>query len=124
MGIRSVAARAAAVGMTLVAAAGITTATAEPASAHYSQCPADQFCYWDHSSYEGAFGYFRGSVSNVGDRMNDRMTSYWNRTNYWISVYEHSNYRECMLTIPPGGSSAAVAPQFNDKMTSFRLGAC
>lgn len=118
------AARVSVLGAALVATAGLGTVAAAPASAHYSQCPENRFCIWEHSSYEGMFASYGGSNSNIGSTMNDRMTSYWNRTDQWVSVYDHSNYGACMLVIPPGGSDPAVSSQFNDKMTSLRFGQC
>lgn len=110
-------------GAALLAVSGIL-ASGTPASAHWSQCPDNEFCFWDNSNYEGIFAYSSEAQPNVGDRMNDVMTSYWNRTDGWISVYKDSNYGQCMLSIPPGGSSPNVGNQHNDEMTSFRPGAC
>ncbi|MDG9703260.1 peptidase inhibitor family I36 protein [Streptomyces sp. DH37] len=94
------------------------------ASAHYSQCPEGAFCVWEHSGYEGRFAYSTGAQPNIGSYMNDRMTSYWNRTNEYISVYNHQSYGSCMLVVPPGGSDAVVDPALNDRMTSFRPYRC
>ncbi|MFI9624498.1 peptidase inhibitor family I36 protein [Streptomyces sp. NPDC052042] len=102
--------------------AGTASMTASPAAADSDQCPSGSFCVWEQSSYRGDFRHYTSSNPNVGDYMNDRMTSYWNRTGKTVSVYEHSNYVGCMFTIAPGKSEAAVASHFNDKMTSLRIG--
>ncbi|MFD5494773.1 peptidase inhibitor family I36 protein [Streptomyces sp. NPDC001812] len=106
----------------LALTAGTVFLTASPAAADYTQCPSGSFCVWEQSSYRGDFRHYTSSNPNVGDYMNDRMTSYWNRTGKTVSVYEHSNYVGCMFTVAPGGSEAAVASHFNDKMTSLRVG--
>ncbi|WP_030423421.1 peptidase inhibitor family I36 protein [Streptomyces sp. SCSIO 75703] len=102
--------------------AATATMTAHPVAADSGQCPSGSFCVWEQSSYRGDFRHYTSSNPNVGDYMNDRMTSYWNRTGKTVSVYEHSNYVGCMFTIAAGKSEAAVASHFNDKMTSLRIG--
>ncbi|MFE2290136.1 peptidase inhibitor family I36 protein [Streptomyces sp. NPDC059452] len=106
----------------LTVTAGTAALTAPPAAADADQCPSGSFCVWEQSSYRGDFRHYTASNPNVGNYMNDRMTSYWNRTGRTVSVYEHSNYVGCMFSVAPGGSEAAVASHFNDKMTSFRVG--
>lgn len=102
--------------------AGAATLVGNPAVADSEQCPNGSFCVWEQSSYRGDFRHYTASNPNVGDYMNDRMTSYWNRTGKTVAVYEHSNYVGCMFSVKPGGSEAAVASHFNDKMTSLRVG--
>ncbi|GAA1007841.1 hypothetical protein STXM2123_3490 [Streptomyces sp. F-3] len=106
----------------LTAAMGAAALTTPPAAADADQCPPGSFCVWEHSSYRGDFRHYTSSTPNVGEYMNDRMTSYWNRTGKTVSVYEHANYVGCMITIAPGRAEAAVASHFNDKMTSLRVG--
>ncbi|QXE38778.1 peptidase inhibitor family I36 protein [Streptomyces sp. GMY02] len=106
----------------LTVAAGTVSLTAPPAAADPNQCPSGSFCVWEQSSYRGDFRHYTTSNPNVGNYMNDRMTSYWNRTGKTVSVYEHGNYVGCMISIPQGRSEAAVASHFNDKMTSLRVG--
>ncbi|MCX4870123.1 peptidase inhibitor family I36 protein [Streptomyces sp. NBC_00825] len=102
--------------------AGAASMTASPAVADSDQCPSGSFCVGEKSSYRGDFRNYTSSNPNVGDYMNDRMTSYWDRTGITVSVYEHSNYVGCMFTIGPGKSEAAMASHFNDSMTSLRIG--
>ncbi|MFI8194156.1 peptidase inhibitor family I36 protein [Streptomyces sp. NPDC085946] len=103
---------------------GAVVALGGNANAGSNQCPVGEFCIWEHSSYQGRFAYSSEPQPNVGAYMNDRMTSYWNRTNTWISTYNHENFGDCMLVIPPGGASPAVPSQFNDDLTSFKPGQC
>ncbi|MDT0268708.1 peptidase inhibitor family I36 protein [Streptomyces sp. DSM 44915] len=122
MSKRTAAPRWLAVGAAIAFATGTATLSAQPALADSSQCASGSFCVWEKSSYAGEFLQSSGSVTNVGNGMNDRMTSYWNRTNQTVSVYEHDNHTGCMFSIAPGESEAAVASHFNDKMTSFKVG--
>jgi hypothetical protein len=108
--------------LTLGAALTLTTFSGGPAAAHYSQCPDNEFCIWDDSSYEGRFAYSSEPQPNVGDYMNDRMTSYWNRTDNWVTVYSNDKFQGCLLTVPPGYSDAAINWTINDMVTSFRPG--
>lgn len=106
----------------LAVVVGTASMTAPTAAADPNQCPAGSFCVWEQSSYQGDFRHYTSSTPNVGDYMNDRMTSYWNRTGKTVSVYEHSNYTGCMFSARSGQSEAAVPSHFNDKMTSLRVG--
>lgn len=118
-------------------ASALTLVVTPTASASYSQCPAGYFCMWENSSYTGMFYASPGSVSNVGG-FNDKATSFWNRTNTWVTAYANSNYgtySECSMggclgtgcaAFGPGSSSAAIPSSsgisFNDKVSSFRVG--
>lgn len=109
--------------LTLAAAAGMSLAATGTASALPEQCADKHFCVWEHTGYQGRFFSATGSVANIGPDMNDRTTSYWNRTNSWITLYNDSGYGgACLESVPPGGSSYNVSPSVNDRMTSFRTG--
>lgn len=123
MGSKNITSRLWAVGTILTVTMGTAIVIAPPSTADSSQCSSGSFCVWENSSYSGRFLQSGSSSSNVGDAMNDRMTSYWNRTNQTVAVYEHSNYVGCMLSVAPGSSEAAVHSGFNDRMTSFKVGA-
>ncbi|MEU5098585.1 peptidase inhibitor family I36 protein [Streptomyces sp. NPDC020996] len=115
--------RLSATGAAALAAVAIGALSAPPAAAASSDCQPGWFCMWDDSSYRGRWlSSPAQNVSNVGTYMNDRMTSYWNRTDQWITVYYDSGYRGCLFAIPPGGSDAAVDPDLNDRVTSFAVG--
>lgn len=119
---RKIASRLASIGAALTFAVATAGLAAVPAAADSSQCSAGNFCVWEHSSYTGKFLQSKSSVSNVGNDFNDKMTSYWNRTDKTVAVYQHDKYTGCMFSIGPGKSEAAVASHFNDKMTSFKVG--
>ncbi|WP_434444037.1 peptidase inhibitor family I36 protein [Lentzea sp. E54] len=115
----------------LLAAVSAAFVAPQSASAHYSQCPAGGFCMWEHSNYEGMFYNTYSSDANV-DGFNDKATSFWNRSNVWVTVHQHANfesdaYAPCVgcppavycAVIAPGASSWSVG-EFNDKATSVR----
>ncbi|MFD9053537.1 peptidase inhibitor family I36 protein [Streptomyces zaomyceticus] len=104
--------------------AGTTVMSATDASAAYSQCPVNEFCIWDNSGYDVLLAYSSKPQPNVGDGRNDRMTSYWNQTDMWISIYDHEDFSRCMLRVEPGGSDAVVDSKINDRLTSFKPGYC
>ncbi len=80
--------RLTATGAATLAAVAIGALGAPPATAATSDCLPNSFCMWDDSSYRGRYIVSPAqNISNVGTDMNDRMTSYWNRTDQWITVY-------------------------------------
>lgn len=116
----------------LFLALGLTLAMTPTAGAHYSQCTTNRFCLWEHSSYNGKFYSSTGSVARVGTSFNDLATSAWNRTPYWVTVFEHDDHvpgSVCNVTLcfklcyvlPPGGSTAAFPTPFNDRASSFAV---
>ncbi|AZK97824.1 MULTISPECIES: peptidase inhibitor family I36 protein [Streptomyces] len=108
--------------LTLSATAALTATGAGTAAADVNQCPPGEFCLWEHSSFTGRFAYSSEPQANVGDHMNDRLTSYWNRTNNWISLYDDSNFSGCLISISPGSRISAIPSWANDLTTSFRPG--
>ncbi|MDG9704135.1 peptidase inhibitor family I36 protein [Streptomyces sp. DH37] len=103
-----------------VLAGALVTLNAPAAQAHYSQCPSGHFCVWQHNSYEGRFFSSSTSTPNIGDYMNDRTTSVWNRSDRTVCMYRHENYGYPMGCYKAGGSTAAL-PIHNDELTSFRF---
>ena len=90
------------------------------AQAHYSQCPSGHFCVWQHSGYEGRFFPSSRDTPDVGGCMNDRTTSFWNRSNRAVCPYRHDNYGDDLGCYAPGVSSAVVRIH-NDQLTGFRF---
>ncbi|MGW0561719.1 peptidase inhibitor family I36 protein [Streptomyces sp. NPDC003016] len=108
--------------LTLSAAFGLTTVSTATAAADSAQCPVGEFCLWEHSSYQGRFAYSSEPQPNVGNYMNDRMTSYWNRTDHSITIYDDDKFEGCMMAIAPGMKVPAIMSWYNDLTTSFRAG--
>ena len=96
--------------------------TAGSASADYNQCEPGWFCRWENNAYTGRIYALRNADSpNFGKDFNDKMTSYWNRSNHTYLVFEHTKYEgTCLATVYPGDSKSAVAPWANDEATSAR----
>ncbi|MGW1412090.1 peptidase inhibitor family I36 protein [Streptomyces sp. NPDC002403] len=110
-------------GFALAAALGFGVVTAPIASADYSVCPANKFCMWQNTNYDGLYAYSSEPQANLHD-FNDRASSMWNRTGGYISFYRDSNFEYCLGKIKPGGSSANVGAYVNDRISSFRPGEC
>ncbi|MFJ4153002.1 peptidase inhibitor family I36 protein [Streptomyces galbus] len=125
---------------------GIGLTVAPGAAASYSQCPDKEFCMWQHTGYDGMFVYSSEPQPNLHD-FNDRASSFWNRTNSWITVYSNSNYNQAdggwagrgiCWEIAPGASSYNAgfyllktssgtfqeSTGFNDSASSFKPGRC
>lgn len=109
---------------TAVAAAvlSLTALSAGSASADYTQCEPGWFCMWEHMNYKGRFFALRNGEEspNFGKEFNDKMTSYWNRSNHTYLVFRDANYGACIFTIRPGASEGAVQEWRNDEATSAR----
>ncbi|MFJ2261600.1 peptidase inhibitor family I36 protein [Streptomyces sp. NPDC087844] len=95
---------------------------ATPAQADYTQCKTGQFCLWDDTNYSGRFAGSQYSHSNVGDYMNDRMSSFWNRTGRTVCFFADSGFKPSssyMCQLP--GASASNVGMYNDILTGFRI---
>ncbi|CAM5567334.1 peptidase inhibitor family I36 protein [Streptomyces fumanus] len=117
----------------LAGAIGLGTAHAPGAMASAADCPDKKFCLWEHAAYQGAIAYSSNPQPDLHG-FNDKATSFWNRTDGWITVYDETNYRKVCWEIPPGGYSAQggrdyipdawVNTAFNDMASSFKPGRC
>jgi hypothetical protein len=82
------------------------------ASAHYSDCGENSLCFWDDSSYGGRFLGVPDAdrllwTPNIGDFMNDKTTSIWNRTGKTINFYNDVNGGSSLVCqLGPGDSDA------------------
>ncbi|MEV5148236.1 peptidase inhibitor family I36 protein [Streptomyces sp. NPDC052727] len=119
----------------LFGALGLMVASGPPASAHYSECPDKKFCVWQNQNYDGMIGYSGYDQSYLGN-MNDRTTSFWNRTDYTVAIYRDSSYQEGMTglanyhwcaEVRPGTGVYNIGTQgynyMNDAISSFRVNA-
>ncbi|MBY6307883.1 peptidase inhibitor family I36 protein [Streptomyces clavuligerus] len=106
-----------------VAAFALGTVQAPAASASPSDCRASWFCAWEHMNYEGSFVSTNQSLPYVSNAFNDKATSYWNRTSWYVTLYPDADYRSgCMMnSIPPGGSSPLLPGHLNDKVSSYTI---
>ncbi|WP_354006135.1 peptidase inhibitor family I36 protein [Streptomyces sp. NBC_00568] len=89
-------------------------------------CQENAFCIWENSGYNGRAFQSGYSTPSLTDNMNNRMTSYWNRTRFWVCLYEYPNYVQ-RLDIPgfkgvaPYSSSSNVGFTANDHLSSFKF---
>ncbi|EDY47310.1 peptidase inhibitor family I36 protein [Streptomyces clavuligerus] len=117
---RSTRLRLAAITGAFAAAFAAGTVQAPVAAADPSICRAVWFCVWSDANQEGAYLMSKGNVSYVGTDFNDKASSYWNRTSWYVNFYYDANYGGgCMLSIPPGGSSTLLPGNLNDRMSSY-----
>jgi hypothetical protein len=67
-------------------------------------CKKGTFCIFDNPNYKG--DGIRDGVrrTNVGDFMNDRATSLWNRTGHKVCVYQNAYFDGAYRAIKPGES--------------------
>ncbi|MFJ2261538.1 peptidase inhibitor family I36 protein [Streptomyces sp. NPDC087844] len=98
----------------------LATLNAGTAQAGSSQCKAGQFCIWENSSYQGMFASSQYDKSNVGSAMNDRTTSFWNRTDHTVCMYENSNFQGEPFACTAAGSSSPALKSRNDTLTGFK----
>lgn len=87
------------------------------AEATHTSCGVGEVCMWSGTDYTGCFNdlvplntdsnYSNGSPTwnNCTVSMNDRITSYWNRSRAWMVWYSASNYGQWMFCAAPGASS-------------------
>ncbi len=106
----------------MTAAVATTAVVVEhSAFAAYQDCGDGWFCMWDDMNYGGRIYALQNADSpNVGDYFNDRMTSYWNRTQDIYIAFEQVNYQGTCFWISPGESSAYVGRSLSDIVTSVR----
>ncbi|RKE23669.1 peptidase inhibitor family I36 protein [Streptomyces sp. TLI_171] len=108
---------AAAVGAVLTAVLGV--AAAGTAAASTSQCPAGKYCQWVDQDYTGTFGDTAGDVPNFG-AMNDRVTSFWNNTDHYVTLYVNADYQGECVWVAPNGWSYHLPLRYNDQFSSVR----
>lgn len=83
--------------------------------------PTGNVCFFEHTHYQGASACFgEGSFNTSGD-WNDRASSVRVAAGYRADLFEHGNYTGRLLTLT-GDEPNLVNRNFNDLMTSFRIG--
>ncbi|WDN57633.1 peptidase inhibitor family I36 protein [Streptomyces clavuligerus] len=116
--------RAAVLGAALTAALSLGAVTAPPAAAGNPYfCPQSKFCLWEDSNYDGAMATAVAGISWIGPYMNDRGSSYWNRTGEWVTLYRDIDFQGgCLMgSIAPQESATVLSAQANDQTSSFRF---
>uniref|UniRef100_UPI003F491418 peptidase inhibitor family I36 protein n=1 Tax=Actinomadura sp. CA-154981 TaxID=3240037 RepID=UPI003F491418 len=76
-----------------VFASGALTATTAQAATGWNRCPAGYFCVFDGHNGTGLMAYFQWGSPNLADQgMNNKTSSFWNRTNRWWVGRDGYNY--------------------------------
>jgi hypothetical protein len=106
----------------VAAAVTATVGVAGPAEAAEPWCPEGNLCIYEHSSYRG--DTMLPYSGNLDSRFNDKMTSYWNRSDRTWCFYADSNFRTSFANVEPGAWSYAVETRWNDKLSSLNNRPC
>ncbi|MFJ2095514.1 peptidase inhibitor family I36 protein [Streptomyces sp. NPDC087901] len=106
------------------------------ASASPQQCNTGKFCIWADLNYTGTLGQSQTSQGNLTN-MDNKTTSFWNRTGKTVTVYNYANYVSstkagtggktspyCVVVRPGAWYSNmnTVNPLYNDSVSSFEVG--
>lgn len=104
-------------GLVYVAGTLFPVLPAEAATLGNLVCDEGEACVWEHDNYQGCFRDFvlpsKDSNWNDGDprwancdgKMNDKVSSYQNRSQYWFLMYEHADYVGNKFCGVPNGES-------------------
>ncbi|MDQ0784596.1 peptidase inhibitor family I36 protein [Streptomyces sp. B3I8] len=90
-----IAGAAAGAALVLSGSMAVGQADAAPASpaAGWDRCPAGNFCIFDGPNGTGGMAWFQsGSADLRGQGMDNRTTSYWNRSSSTFTMYDGYNY--------------------------------
>ncbi|MEU5132145.1 peptidase inhibitor family I36 protein [Streptomyces californicus] len=101
-------------------------ATAAPA-AGWSRCPAGSFCVFDGANGTGTIAWFRsGSPDLRGQSMDNRTSSYWNRTGTVFALHDWYGYGgNCWPVWSQNQTNLeSVNREWNDIASSVSRGSC
>ncbi len=90
-------------------------------------CPAGRGCFYDHAGFVGLLATKKGGegASNVAGRVNDKMSSWNNRTNSNGRWYPHRDSSGLCHNMRAGWSQGYVGREFNDRLTTWAMnGGC
>ena len=116
-------------GSMMLTVLGVQVVTASPASASWSQCPAERFCVWKGSGGTGSFAYFAIGSADLrnpigGVVFDNSITSVWNRTTVTWCLYLGYDYTPAGLDVRAGTKNDLnnIFPQgsFNNTVSSLR----
>lgn len=90
-----------------------------PAMAAWNDCPAAQFCWWQHANAQGAWGHRLGSEINaIGcwsmGSWGNQASSWRNRTPWDITLHDAGNCTGSSLYLGPGDNQANLVGAYND----------
>jgi hypothetical protein len=117
-----------AVGIAAIGMAAAVSVTVAPSPAQaatgWARCPAGYFCVFDGANGTGHFAYFQwGSPDLRGQTMNNKTTSYWNRTSRRWHLWDGYNYTGGVVVaqVPPSDRSTIPSTWFaNNRASSLK----
>ncbi|WP_199487760.1 peptidase inhibitor family I36 protein [Actinomadura spongiicola] len=63
------------------------------AATGWNRCPVGYYCVFDGHDGTGTMAYFKWGSPNLADQnMDNKVSSYWNRTTRYFGVYDGYNY--------------------------------
>ncbi len=116
----------------LVAASVVLPAAA--VSAADTQCPTGYYCYWNNTSYGGAFGNWNSTRNNMGiatdnvTNMNDVASSQWVRWGKSVRIWEDTTLTGRSTDFANGSKNTSLgsfnanlgfAETWSDRISSF-----
>lgn len=122
---RSLLTLTAAAGLAMSAALTAPAAAAAPAAeTPWRNCEVGEFCVYEHDNGYGGAAYFRSGTNNLGDyRLNDKVSSVWNRTGRTVCTYLDTNKQGSTW---PVGNWKGNTSQYNrnDNISSLWVTPC
>ncbi|MCP3759625.1 peptidase inhibitor family I36 protein [Streptomyces sp. TBY4] len=114
----------AAAGLVMSAALTAPAAATPAAETPWRNCEVGEFCVYEHDNGYGGAAYFRSGTNNLGDyRLNDKVSSVWNRTGKTVCTYVDTNKQGSTW---PVGNWKGNTSQYNrnDNISSLWVTAC
>jgi hypothetical protein len=119
-------------GLVYLAGALLPVAPAQASTLGNMICDDGEACVWDETEYRGCFVDFlppeKDSNWNDGDPrwtnceggLNDKVSSYQNRSEYWFIMYQQANFVGYKFCAVPGGESNQMSHHkgSNNQMSS------
>ncbi|WP_433157950.1 peptidase inhibitor family I36 protein [Kribbella sp. CA-247076] len=97
------------------------------AAGGYERCPAGYLCIFEWRDGTGPMAYFKSGSPDLRQQgMNDSVSSIWNRTDCFWSLYEGLNYTGWRIHYLPNDQFSWPGWQdgYEDNMSSLRLELC
>ena len=119
----------AALGIMGALAISVTAFTGTASASRDGDCPDPwpytRVCFWEHINYGGNFYYLNSPVPGVcyglPAAMNDKTSSLFNRTGYYLYVFKDAGCTNSWGYYSPYGSYDWVGDFSNDLITSFKI---
>ena len=88
------------------------------------QCPPGYMCMWDSPNYQGPmWGMQEPGCTDVPPSLNDKCSSWWNRSNWTWHMYSGPSCMGAEVIAPPGMATPDMMGPMNNEVSSICLGA-